>query len=125
MHSEARLHTIDNMDKKGSENSSKDKDKNAEENYPSIGFHRMFRFATGFDIFLMTIGSIGACAMGVAFPAFAYIWGDMIDNFEENPTDQANSMVKQTRGTMLIFIYVGIGAFFAGWLMFGGWMITG
>ena len=85
----------------------------------------MFRFATGFDVFLMIIGSIGACAMGAAFPAFAYIWGDMIDNFEENPTDQGEAMVKQTRDTMLIFIYVGIGAFFAGWMMFGGWMITG
>lgn len=34
-------------------------------------------------------------------------------------------MVQQTKRTMLIFIYVGIGAFFAGWVMFACWMIAG
>lgn len=68
----------------------------------------------------MVIGSIAAMAMGAAFPAFAYIWGQMTDSF-----GTADSMVAQSRSTMFTFIYVGIGAFFAGWLMFACWMITG
>lgn len=29
----------------------------------------------------MIVGSIGAIAMGAAFPAFAFIWGNMTDSF--------------------------------------------
>lgn len=68
----------------------------------------------------MVVGSIAALAMGTAFPAFSYIMGDMIDNFAS-----ADEMVDKAKDTMLIFIYVGIGAFAAGWIMFACWMITG
>lgn len=68
----------------------------------------------------MIVGSIAAVAMGTAFPAFAYIWGSMTDSFTT-----ADSMVQKSKETMFTFIYVGIGAFFAGWLMFACWMITG
>ena len=34
-------------------------------------------------------------------------------------------MVSASRDTMKTFIYVGIGSFFAGWLMFSCWMIAG
>ena len=68
----------------------------------------------------MIVGSLAAMAMGAAFPAFAYIWGSMTDSF-----GTVDSMVQKSKETMLTFIYVGIGAFFAGWLMFACWMITG
>lgn len=68
----------------------------------------------------MIVGSIAAAAMGTAMPAFAYIWGNMTDSFSDD-----QSMVEASRSTMLTFIYVGIGAFAAGWLMFACWMITG
>jgi hypothetical protein len=32
----------------------------------------------------MTIGSIAALAVGTAYPAFAYIWGNMADSFQTN-----------------------------------------
>ena len=37
----------------------------------------------------------------------------------------ADSMVVESRRTMFIFFYLGAGAFGAGWLMFGSWMIAG
>ena len=43
----------------------------------------MFRFATCFDVFLMIMGSIGAIALGASMPAFAYIWGQMTDAFQD------------------------------------------
>jgi ATP-binding cassette subfamily B (MDR/TAP) protein 1 len=68
----------------------------------------------------MIVGSIAAAAMGTAFPAFAFIWGHMTDSFKV-----PSVMMVQAKSTMFTFIYVGIGAFFAGWLMFACWMITG
>jgi hypothetical protein len=67
----------------------------------------------------MTIGSIAALGMGVALPSFSYIWGQMTDAFA------SQDMVTAAKGTLLTFIWVGIGVFFAGWLMFACWMIAG
>ena len=44
----------------------------------------MFRFATGFDYFLMVIGSIAGAAVGAGLPAFAYLWGEMTDEIQQN-----------------------------------------
>lgn len=79
----------------------------------------MFRFATKLDVVLMIVGSIAALAMGVALPSFSYIWGQMTDAFA------SQDMVEASRQTLLTFLYVGIGALFAGWLMFACWMISG
>lgn len=68
----------------------------------------------------MIVGSIAAIAQGVAMPAFALIFGRMINSFSD-----ANSMVDKSRDAFLIFIWVGIGSFLVGWLMFACWMITG
>lgn len=67
----------------------------------------------------MVIGSIAAVGMGVALPSFSYIWGRMTDAFA------SNDMVEASKTTLLTFLYVGIGAFAAGWLMFACWMIAG
>ena len=68
----------------------------------------------------MVIGSIGAVAIGAAMPAFAYIWGEMTDSFQDE-----DEMVPAAKETMFLFIYIGIGAFAAGWIMFACWMIAG
>jgi hypothetical protein len=67
----------------------------------------------------MTIGSISALAMGVALPSFSYIWGQMTDAFA------TQNMVDASKQTLLTFLWVGIGVFFVGWLMFACWMISG
>lgn len=60
------------------------KDKEEEEEVAPVWFCGLFRFATGFDIFLMILGSIGAAGMGAAMPAFAFIWGQMTDAFTDD-----------------------------------------
>ena len=66
----------------------------------------------------MIVGTICAAAMGASLPVFAIIWGGMIDSFGGSGLDAA-------KGMMLNFIYVGLGAFGAGWGMFACWMIAG
>lgn len=68
----------------------------------------------------MAVGTVAAMVMGVGLPVFSFILGDTINNFQD-----MTSMVEESKKTMLIFIYVGIGAFAAGWTMFACWMITG
>lgn len=59
----------------------------------------LFRFATKFDVMLMVVGSICACAMGTALPSFALLWGNMTDSFGDN-----NKMVETSKGVMFNFI---------------------
>ena len=85
-----------------------------------VSWFSLFRFATGFDVILIVIGSICAAAMGVALPAFSILWGDMTNSFGD-----AASTENAAKTSMLNFIYIGIGAFAAGWGMFACWMIAG
>ena len=91
-----------------------------EEDEETVSWFSLFRFATGTDTILIVIGSICAAAMGVALPSFAILWGNMTNNFN-NSTEMENA----GKTTMLNFIYIGLGAFLAGWGMFASWMISG
>jgi ATP-binding cassette subfamily B (MDR/TAP) protein 1 len=59
--------------------------------------------------------------MGTALPAFALLWGDMTDAFGSG----GDAMVEASKQVMYKFIYIGLGVFVAGWLMFACWMIAG
>ena len=85
-----------------------------------MSWFSLFRFATTTDVILIVIGSISAAAMGVALPAFAILWGDMTDSFGDSA-----QMEEAAKKSMLNFIYIGIGTFVGGWLMFACWMISG
>ena len=54
-------------------------------------------------------------------PIFAILWGAITDKF----TDSAAVIEEESKKLMFIFIYIGLGAFAAGWGMFATWMIAG
>jgi ATP-binding cassette subfamily B (MDR/TAP) protein 1 len=83
-------------------------------------FTSLFRFATTTDIILLVVGTICAIAMGVALPSFAILWGNMTNKFGDG-----GSIEDAAKDIMLSFIYIGLGAFAAGWGMFACWMIAG
>jgi len=68
----------------------------------------------------MVVGSICSAVMGVAMPAFAILMGDIINEF-----GNSSSIEDASRTLLFRFIYIGLGAFAAGWLMFMCWMIAG
>ena len=50
----------------------------------SIIFSFQFKFANGFDIFLMVMGSIFATAHGAMLPCLIIVFGKMIDLFVDS-----------------------------------------
>ena len=68
----------------------------------------------------MSVGALAAVCNGAALPLFALLWGNMIDTFKSKA-----EMVDQAREMLLIFVYIGLGAFITGWIMIGCWLITG
>ena len=86
----------------------------------TASFCSLFRFATSFDYLLMILGTLGAVGVGASLPGFAYSWGVMIGAFVDG-----EDVVEPAREAMLLFVYLGIGTFAAGWLMNTCWIITG
>ena len=91
-----------------------------EEEEEMVSWCSLFRFATTTDALLIVLGTICAAATGVAMPIFSILWGDMTNSFG-NASDTENA----AKGIMLNFLYIGLGAFAAGWGMFACWMISG
>lgn len=80
----------------------------------------MFRFADKKDIILMIIGTVFALVNGAALPIFSLLWGDMIDSFKT-----PEEMEQEVLDMFLLFIYLGIAVFTAGWIMTAAWLYTG
>lgn len=76
-------------------------------------FKELFSLATPVDILLMIAGSIGSVGMGVAMPTFNILFGQII-----NQLNYSGSSFEQLVGQLcLIFVYVGIGTIFFGYVV--------
>jgi ATP-binding cassette subfamily B (MDR/TAP) protein 1 len=64
---------------------------------------------------LLIAGVIGACAAGVCTPVFTLIFGSLIDDFGNNFGNTA-AMQDIIEGNIINIIYIGLGAFAAGYL---------
>uniref|UniRef100_A0A8C9RE53 ATP-binding cassette, sub-family B (MDR/TAP), member 4 n=1 Tax=Scleropages formosus TaxID=113540 RepID=A0A8C9RE53_SCLFO len=53
-----------------------------------------FRFAEGWDVILLIVGSVMAIANGAVLPAMIMVFGDMTDSFLEDATGQLSSELK-------------------------------
>jgi len=80
----------------------------------------MFRLTKSIDITLMTVGFIGAIAMGTAGTFCSFITGDMFSSFETT-----NAAFERAKSNMYSYIYLGIGAGLMAFVMFSTWMISG
>eukprot|EP00331_Platyophrya_macrostoma_P007656 CAMPEP_0176430740 /NCGR_PEP_ID=MMETSP0127-20121128/14418_1 /TAXON_ID=938130 /ORGANISM="Platyophrya macrostoma, Strain WH" /LENGTH=1373 /DNA_ID=CAMNT_0017812657 /DNA_START=12 /DNA_END=4133 /DNA_ORIENTATION=+ len=97
--------------------------KPTEKEIPPAAFYKLFRYAGGFDWFLIIIGSIAACGNGLALPFFALVFGDMTNALGGNSGPDV--MVDLAKSAMLKFFWVGLGTMGASWISMGSWMIVG
>uniref|UniRef100_A0A8C9TE90 ATP-binding cassette, sub-family B (MDR/TAP), member 4 n=1 Tax=Scleropages formosus TaxID=113540 RepID=A0A8C9TE90_SCLFO len=59
-----------------------------------VCFQFPFRFAEGWDVILLIVGSVMAIANGAVLPAMIMVFGDMTDSFLEDATGQLSSELK-------------------------------
>ena len=90
------------------------------EDLPKVSCCEMFRFADSYDVFLMTIGTIGAIGAGGTLPLFSYVFGDVM-----NALNAGSGNIMDSITTLcLYFLYLGIGMFFCSWLEIQFWMMA-
>lgn len=81
----------------------------------NIGYFSLFRYATAFDIFLLTIASIASIVSGAALPLFTLIFGSLTQVFTDffvYGTDP-DEFQRTVNHNTLYFVYLGIGIFVA------------
>ncbi|KAL1550313.1 ABC transporter B member 11 [Salvia divinorum] len=88
----------------------------------TVPFHRLFAFADPVDQVLMVVGSVGAVGNGLCMPLMTILFGDLIDSFGQNQTDDVVSVVSKVA---LKFVYLAMGCGVAAFLQVACWMITG
>ena len=87
----------------------------------SASFKQLFSEADSYDIFLMTIGTIGALATGASFPFFNVLFGDMMDALNSNPNSFSDSIADISKK----FCYVAVANLVSCTLQVTAWSIAG
>ncbi|XP_030967976.1 ABC transporter B family member 9-like [Quercus lobata] len=87
-----------------------------------VPFYKMFTFADKFDLFFMTMGTIGAVGNGLAQPLMTIIFGKLINSFGSS---DPSKVVDEVAKVALYFVYLAIGAGIAALLQVSNWIVTG
>ncbi|KAJ1623399.1 P-loop containing nucleoside triphosphate hydrolase protein [Pavlovales sp. CCMP2436] len=92
----------------------------------AVGLREFFRFASTVDMLLMSVGAVAALALGALQPLSILFFGQVIDTLG-NSQIQGTTATAQSdlRGTLIAFIYVGVGAFVAGFVSVYCFKVTG
>lgn len=102
---------------------STEKKKPAEPTIKPASYRQFFRFATGYDILLMTLGSLAALGTGVVMPLFTMFMGNFSSQI--SPVNSIDDVFESGKQSGLRFLYVGIGSFVVQLLTYCCWTITG
>ncbi|XWS31898.1 hypothetical protein CRYUN_Cryun23aG0115300 [Craigia yunnanensis] len=89
----------------------------------TVPFYKLFAFADSTDTLLMIIGTIGAVGNGLCMPLMTILFGDLIDTFGENQSN--DKVVDVVSKVALKFVYLAVGAAAAAFLQVSCWMVTG
>ena len=99
----------------------------SDEKAQTIGYFRLYRFATTGDIVLIVLGSICAIINGAALPLMTVAFGDILQSFiTYDYTEEGKEALKTSaRNSVLFFTLIGVGAFVASYGQLCFWMIAG
>ncbi|XP_047326172.1 ABC transporter B family member 4-like [Impatiens glandulifera] len=105
-------------------NSSSSGDQEKVDKSKTVPFFKLFTFADRTDLWLMIAGIVGSIGNGMTMPLMTVLFGELIDSFGQNQSDQAN-IVTVVSKVSLKFVYLALGAGGAAFLQVACWMVTG
>ncbi|GAA5814177.1 hypothetical protein MFLAVUS_007670 [Mucor flavus] len=91
---------------------------------PSIAFSKLFRFAARTELLLIVIAGIFSAASGALLPTSILIFGELINDLTVN-IDHPSQLLEFTLPAIRIMVYIGVAAFFTGYVSNCLWIITG
>ncbi|XP_018618531.1 ATP-dependent translocase ABCB1 isoform X1 [Scleropages formosus] len=94
---------------------------------PMVSPLAMFRFAEGWDVILLIVGSVMAIANGAVLPAMIMVFGDMTDSFLEDATGQlsnSTSLGDQMSRYAIFYSVMGVIVLVAAYLQVALWTLA-
>ena len=88
---------------------------------PHVGIGTLLRYAEPIDYAAMLIGSIGGITVGGSFPAFNVLFGQMLDQLNEDPASFGEGVER----IALWLVYLAIINVIAGYMQVYGWTYAG
>jgi len=86
-----------------------------------VAWTQLLRYASGKDKVMMLVGTIFAIINGLALPVFSIWFGQMLDDFNSNDTNQ---VLVGVRRAAYVFLGIAGGTFFCSWISLGCWMYS-
>ncbi|KAL4481127.1 hypothetical protein ABPG72_015082 [Tetrahymena utriculariae] len=99
------------------------KDKKKEEEKPKVPYFSLFRFATFTDKCLMIMGAIASVINGFSFPAWSFIFGQMVDQF--SPTSGYDGLIHNASVQAMWFAIIGAISLALSAIQIACWQYTG
>ncbi|KXN70088.1 multidrug resistance protein 1 [Conidiobolus coronatus NRRL 28638] len=88
------------------------------EDVPKVGVFGLFRFTTGYDHFLLAVGTISAAIAGAALPSMSLLFAGLTKLFREYQTEliTEDQFQAEINEYTLFFVYLAIGVFTTNYL---------
>jgi len=77
-----------------------------------VGYFKLYSYATGFDVFLIIVGSLASMAVGATMPSFSLIFGELIDALAKPP----NELIDRISYLAVIFALIGVASMIVNYL---------
>ncbi|KAI8142620.1 P-loop containing nucleoside triphosphate hydrolase protein [Fennellomyces sp. T-0311] len=108
------------------EGNAKDKKKKEKkEKEPSVPLHKLFRFASKYDLLLVLVASIGSIGIGVLQPVAIIIFGQFLEDLGTSLTGTPEEILNSTIDMILIFVYMGTAILVGAYVTHAFWVMSG
>ncbi|KAI9271625.1 P-loop containing nucleoside triphosphate hydrolase protein [Phascolomyces articulosus] len=110
-------HADEKKDKKKEKKEKKKKE-------PSVMPHRLFRYASKWDLLAVFFAAIGSIGLGALQPVAIIIFGEFLADFGASITN-VDELLDNTIDMILIFVYIGTGILVGGYFTHALWVLSG
>ncbi|KAI9244274.1 P-loop containing nucleoside triphosphate hydrolase protein, partial [Phascolomyces articulosus] len=108
------------------ENNKKDKKKKKEkkEKEPTILPHKLFRYATKWDLLAVVVAALGSLGIGILQPLSIIMFGDFLADFGSSMSNP-DELLDNSIDIILVFVYIGTAALVGGYITHALWVLSG
>ncbi|KAI7858541.1 P-loop containing nucleoside triphosphate hydrolase protein [Circinella umbellata] len=119
-----KQHELEKIESTHEADDKKKKKKEDKKKEPSVMPHKLFRYASKFDLLAVILAAIGSIAIGALQPVAIIIFGDFLADFGSSITN-VDMILENTIDMILIFVYIGTGILVGGYCTHALWVISG
>ncbi|KAI9484720.1 P-loop containing nucleoside triphosphate hydrolase protein [Zychaea mexicana] len=90
----------------------------------SVPIYKLFRFASKTDFLMIAVAMTGSIGIGVIHPVSIIIFGQFLENLA-GTLYTSDELLAATLDMILIFVYMGVAVFVAGYVAHAFWVLSG